>query len=213
MGPRRKSTLAGDFAYVSEKDRLARVVCSPRRWHLIGTATPVAGIPAGTIVGITGADDLVVGPSRTFPPTSTRRPSPSPPPRVGAVGADQGSAALLDGARRRRGLRQQPGQHAWSCGHIGRGGFSRAIRALRRPVGRRRFSTSPCARGWWASWPRRAERRSCSSTFRAEADSDFPHPGEPISARCTYGNGCPAACRPCRSSEGQLVSRSRVTST
>jgi len=137
----------------------------PRRW---------AGIPAGTIVGITGPMISSWRPSRTFPPTSTRRPSPFAAGRelVQLVQTKE-SGRVLDGARRRRGLRQQPGQHDRVVrSHSAAEDFSSYTSVAANPS-ETAFSTSPCARGWWASWPRRAERRSWLVYVRAEADSDF----------------------------------------
>jgi len=55
-------TLAGGVAYVSEKSGSLESFALAADGNLIGAATPVSGIPAGTIVGIAGADDLVVAP-------------------------------------------------------------------------------------------------------------------------------------------------------
>ena len=50
-------TLAGGFAYVSEKSGSLESFALAGDGNLGGAATPVGGIPAGTIVGIAGADD------------------------------------------------------------------------------------------------------------------------------------------------------------
>lgn len=55
-------TLAGGFAYVSEKTGSLEAFALGRDGSLIGSATAVAGVPAGVIVGIAGHDDLVVAP-------------------------------------------------------------------------------------------------------------------------------------------------------
>ncbi|HSR99341.1 MAG TPA: hypothetical protein VLM79_19955, partial [Kofleriaceae bacterium] len=55
-------TLAGGYAYVSEKSGSLEAFALGYDGGLAGKATAVDGIPAGTIVGITGLEDLVVSP-------------------------------------------------------------------------------------------------------------------------------------------------------
>jgi hypothetical protein len=55
-------TLAGGYAYVSEKSGSLQAFLLGRDGSIHSGATSVAGIPAGVIVGITGAGDLVVAP-------------------------------------------------------------------------------------------------------------------------------------------------------
>ena len=54
--------LAGGFAYVSEKNGSLEAFPLADDGNLAGSASPVAGIPAGVIVGITALLDLVVAP-------------------------------------------------------------------------------------------------------------------------------------------------------
>jgi hypothetical protein len=55
-------TLAGGFAYVSEKNGSLEAFSLGRDGNIRGHATPVTGVPAGVIVGITGVGDVVVAP-------------------------------------------------------------------------------------------------------------------------------------------------------
>jgi hypothetical protein len=55
-------TLAGGYAYVSEKSGSLEAFLLGHDGSFHSGATPVAGVPAGVIVGIAGARDLVVAP-------------------------------------------------------------------------------------------------------------------------------------------------------
>jgi len=55
-------TLTNRYAYVSEKNGSLEAFALGRDGSLVGNATAVSGIAPGTIVGITGTQDLVVAP-------------------------------------------------------------------------------------------------------------------------------------------------------
>jgi anti-sigma factor RsiW len=55
-------TLADGYAYVSEKNGSLEAFSLRRDGDIQGSATPVAGVPVGVIVGISGVGDLVVAP-------------------------------------------------------------------------------------------------------------------------------------------------------
>lgn len=136
-------TLAGDLAYVSEKSGSLESFALAGDGNLIGAATPVAGIPAGTIVGIAGADDLVVAPvahlATNFNQAAISVASGSEQiqlvqtKEVAAcwTAADDGEACVAN-----------PGSMTVSCGHIGRGGFTSYTSAAANPVGESVFDVS-----------------------------------------------------------------------
>ena len=136
-------TLAGGFAYVSEKSGSLESFALAADGNLIGAATPVADIPAGTIVGIAGADDLVVAPvahlATNFNQAAISVASGSQQiqlvqtKEVAACWAahDDGEACVAN-----------PGSMTVSCGHIGRGGFTSYTSAAANPVGESVFDLS-----------------------------------------------------------------------
>jgi len=129
-------TLAGDFAYVSEKSGSLESFALSGDGNLIGAATAVAGIPAGTIVGIAGADDLVVAPvahlatnfnqAAISVASGTEQVQYVQTKEVAACwAANDGDEACV----------ANPGSMTVSCGHIGRGGFTSYTSAAANPVG------------------------------------------------------------------------------
>jgi hypothetical protein len=128
--------LAGGFAYVSEKTGSLESFALADDGNLIGSATPVAGIPAGTIVGITGADDLVVAPIAHLATNFNEAAIPVaagselvqlvPTKELAAcwTAHDDGEVCVAN-----------PGSMTVSCGHIGRGGFTSYTSAAANPVG------------------------------------------------------------------------------
>jgi len=136
-------TLAGGFAYVSEKSGSLESFALSRDGNLIGAAAPVSGIPAGTIVGIAGADDLVVAPVAHL-----------------ATNANQAAVSVASGSEQIQLVQTKevaacwaahddgeacvanPGSMTVSCGHIGRGGFTSYTSAAANPVGESLFDVS-----------------------------------------------------------------------
>jgi len=118
-------TLAGDYAYVSEKNGSLEAFSLGRDGNIRGHATPVTGVPAGVIVGITGAGDLVVAPiahlatnanQSTIPVVSgTSVAQIVPTKEVAACWAanDNGEACITN-----------PGSMTVSCGHLGSEAFT-----------------------------------------------------------------------------------------
>jgi hypothetical protein len=133
-------TLAGGHAYVSEKSGSLEAFSLAANGNISSAATPVAGIPAGVIVGITGHDDLVVAPVAHL-----------------ASNADQSTIPVASGL----GLAQlvqtkevaacwaatgddevcvtNPGSMTVSCGHIGAGGFTSYTSVAANPAGEALF--------------------------------------------------------------------------
>jgi len=117
--------LAGGHAYVSEKAGSLEAFALRGDGNLDGAAQPVTGIPAGTIVGITGADDLIVSPvahlatnanQATVPVSSgTTRIQQVETKEVAAcwTASDDGEVCITN-----------PGSMTVSCGRIGPGGFT-----------------------------------------------------------------------------------------
>lgn len=129
-------TLADGHAYVAEKSGSLEAFLLSRDGDLIGPATPVAGVPAGTIVGITGARDLVVAPVAHLA-TSFNQAAISvvsgeaqaqlvPTKEVAAcwTNNDEGLVCVSN-----------PGSQTVSCGHLGAGGFDSYTSAAGDPAG------------------------------------------------------------------------------
>jgi hypothetical protein len=128
--------LAGDHAYVAEKAGSLEAFALGADGHLDGAGVPVAGIPAGTIVGITGADDLVVSPVAHLATNANQATVPvsSGSTQVQQVetkevaacwaASDDGEVCITN-----------PGSMTVSCGHIGAGGFTSYTGAAAHPVG------------------------------------------------------------------------------
>jgi hypothetical protein len=128
--------LAGGHAYVSEKAGSLEAFALRADGNLDGAGVPVAGIPAGTIVGITGADDLVVSPVAHLASNANQATVPvsSGSTRVQQVetkevaacwaASDDGEVCITN-----------PGSMTVSCGHIGAGGFTSYTSAAANPVG------------------------------------------------------------------------------
>ena len=117
-------TLAGNHAYVSEKSGSLEAISLGRDGSILGGATPVAGVPAGVIVGITGVGDLVVAPVAHLASNANQSTIPVvsglsavqivPTKEVAACWAanDGGEACVTN-----------PGSMTVSCGHLGSDGF------------------------------------------------------------------------------------------
>jgi hypothetical protein len=118
-------TLAGGHAYVSEKSGSLEVFSLAGDGNILGNATPVAGVPAGVIVGITGFEDLVVAPVAHLASNANQSTVPVvsglgtaqivPTKEVAACWAanDGGGEACIT----------NPGSMTVSCGHLGQDAF------------------------------------------------------------------------------------------
>ncbi len=118
-------TLAGGHAYVSEKSGSLEAFSLGRDGNIVGAATPVAGVPAGVIVGITGVGDLVVAPiahlasnanQSTIPVVSGLSVAQIVPTKEVAAcwAANDGDEACVT----------NPGSMTVSCGHLGSAAFT-----------------------------------------------------------------------------------------
>jgi hypothetical protein len=166
-------TLAGGFAYVSEKSGSLESFALAGDGNLIGAAAPVGGIPAGTIVGIAGADDLVVAPvahlATNFNQAAISVASGSEQiqlvqtKEVAAcwAGHDDGEACVAN-----------PGSMTISCGHIGRGGFTSYTSAAANPIGESVFDVS-MRKGLVGVMGTRNGAAVLLVYARSENDSDF----------------------------------------
>lgn len=128
--------LAGGHAYVSEKSGSIEAFALAANGNLEGAATPVTGIPAGTIVGITGLDDLVAAPVAHLAsnPNQAAVPVASGDTTVQLVATKEVAAcwaAYDDGEV----CITNPGTMTVSCGHFGPGGFTTYTGAAANPVG------------------------------------------------------------------------------
>jgi hypothetical protein len=129
-------TLAGDYAYVAEKAGSLEAFLLGRDGNIVGPATPVGGIPAGVIVGITGHDDLVVAPVAHLASNFAQAAIPVvagldqvqlvPTKEVAACWAanDDGEVCVSN-----------PGSMTVSCGRLTDGGFKSYTSAAANPVG------------------------------------------------------------------------------
>jgi len=166
-------TVGDDFAYVSEKNGSLESFALAANGNLNGAATPVAGIPAGTIVGIAGADDLVVAPvahlATNFNQAAISVASGSEQiqlvqtKEVAACWAahDDGEVCVAN-----------PGSMTVSCGHIGRGGFTSYTSAAANPVGDSVFDVS-MRKGLVGIMGTSSGAAILLVYARAENDSDF----------------------------------------
>ena len=118
-------TLAGAYAYVSERNGSLEAFSLGRDGNIRGHATPVAGVPAGAIVGITGVGDLVVAPIAHLASNSNQSSIPVangtsvtqivPTKEVAACwAASDGDEACVT----------NPGSMTVSCGHLGSEAFT-----------------------------------------------------------------------------------------
>ena len=118
-------TLAGGHAYVSEKSGSLEAFSLGLDGNIVGGATPVAGVPAGVIVGITGVGDLVVSPIAHLASNANQSTIPVvngvsvaqivPTKEVAACwAASDGDEACVT----------NPGSMTVSCGHLGSNAFA-----------------------------------------------------------------------------------------
>jgi hypothetical protein len=129
-------TLAGGHAYVAEKSGSLEAFALRGDGNLDGTATPVSGIPAGTIVGITGLEDLVVAPVAHLATDANQAAVPvaSGDTTVQLV-ATKEVAACWAASDSGEVCITNPGSMTVSCGHFGPGGFTTYTSAAANPVG------------------------------------------------------------------------------
>jgi hypothetical protein len=129
-------TLADGNAYVSEKGGTLEVFPLARDGRLAGGALPVAGIPAGVIVGITGLDDLVVAPVAHLASNAGQSEVPvaSGGETVQLVETKEVAAcwAANDGDEV---CVSNPGSMTISCGRFSPGGFKSYTGAAAHPAG------------------------------------------------------------------------------
>lgn len=128
--------LAGGYAYVSEKSGSLEAFTLGADGNLAGAATPVGGIPAGTIVGITGLEDLIVSPVAHLASNANQAAVPvsSGDTAVQLVATKEVAACWAandDGEV----CITNPGSMTVSCGHFGPGGFTSYTSAAANPVG------------------------------------------------------------------------------
>ncbi|HEX3757236.1 MAG TPA: hypothetical protein VHW23_00960 [Kofleriaceae bacterium] len=180
--------LAGGHAYVSEKTGSLEAFAL-RGDGSLGAAAPVAGIPAGTIVGITGADDLIVSPvahlatnanQATVPVASgTTKVQQVETKEVAACWAasDDGEVCITN-----------PGSMTVSCGRVGPGGFTSYTGTAASPAGESVFDLD-LRRGTVGILGVHDGARVLMVYARAEDDSDFLSPlGElPVGAAVATG--------------------------
>jgi hypothetical protein len=128
--------LAGGYAYVAEKS--GSLEAFALRWDggLAGAAAPVAGIPAGVIVGITGLEDLVVSPVAHLATNANQATVPisSGEAKVQQVETKEVAACWAandDGEV----CITNPGSMTVSCGRFGAGGFTSYTSTAANPVG------------------------------------------------------------------------------
>jgi hypothetical protein len=117
-------TLAGGYAYVSEKNGTLSAFVLGANGELHTAPTTVAGVPAGVIVGIAGRDDLVVAPIAHLATNANQA-------TVSVVGASEAIqivptkevAACWTAADADEVCISNPGSSTVSCGNFGPGGF------------------------------------------------------------------------------------------
>ena len=129
-------TLAGGNAYVSEKSGSLEYFVLARNGNIVGAATPVSGIPAGVIVGITGADDLVVAPVAHLAsnPGQAAVPVVYGGSQVQLVETKEVAACWTNNDDGEVCV-TNPGSMTVSCGRLGPGGFLSYTSAAANPVG------------------------------------------------------------------------------
>ena len=115
----------GGYAYVSEKSGSLEAFSLGRDGNIRGNATPVAGVPAGVIVGITAVGDLVVAPIAHL----ASNPNQSTVPVVSGLGVVQivptkEVAACWAANDDNEVCVTNPGSMTVSCGRLGSNAFT-----------------------------------------------------------------------------------------
>jgi hypothetical protein len=166
-------TLAGGYAYVSEKSGSLESFALADDGNLAGPATPVAGIPAGTIVGIAGVDDLVVAPVAHLASNFSQAAIPV------AFGNElvqlvqtKEVAACWTASGGNEVCVANPGSMTVSCGRVGPGGFTSYTSAAANPVGEAVFDLD-LRRGLVGVLATRAGSPMMLVYGRSDEDGDF----------------------------------------
>jgi len=128
--------LAGGHAYVSEKTGSLEAFRLRADGNLDGAGAPVAGIPAGAIVGITGLEDLIVSPVAHLATNANQSTIPvsSGDTEVQQVATKEVAACWAANDDDEVCI-TNPGSMTVSCGHFGPGGFESYTSAAANPVG------------------------------------------------------------------------------
>jgi hypothetical protein len=166
-------TLAGGYAYVSEKTGSLEAFALAADGALAGPGAAVAGIAAGTIVGITGHDDLVVAPiahlatdfnqAAITVANGTTEVQLVPTKEVAACWAASDDDEVCV---------SNPGSMTVSCGHLGAGGFKSFTSAAANADGDSVFDLD-LRHGLVAIQATRAGAPVLQTYARSERDSDF----------------------------------------
>lgn len=129
-------TLAGGYAYVSEKNGTLEAFAIARDGDLDAPGEPVAGVPAGAIVGITGLEDLVVAPVAHLASDANKATIPvASGSEVVQIVPTKEVAACWAAHHDDEVCITNPGSMTVSCGRFGPGGFHSYTSAAANPVG------------------------------------------------------------------------------
>ncbi len=166
-------TLAGCYAYVSEKSGSLEAFALASDGNITSPATPVAGIPAGVIVGITGVVDLVVAPIAHLAtnPGQSAIPVAYGDSLVQLVQTKE-VAACWTAHEDDVVCVANPGSMTVSCGHVGPGGFLSYTSAAANPVGESVFDLD-LRRGLVGILATQTGAPTMLIYSRAEDNSDF----------------------------------------
>jgi len=128
--------LAGGHAYVSEKSGSLEAFALRADGGFDGAGVPVAGVPAGVIVGITGLDDLIVSPVAHLATDANKATVPvsSGATEVQNVATKEVAACWAANDDDEVCI-TNPGSMTVSCGRFGPGGFESYTSAAANPVG------------------------------------------------------------------------------
>ncbi|HMG56146.1 MAG TPA: hypothetical protein VK601_21755 [Kofleriaceae bacterium] len=128
--------LAGGYAYVSEKTGTLEAFAIARDGDLDAPGAPVAGVPAGAIVGITGLEDLIVAPVAHLASDANRATVPVASGHdVVQIVPTKEVAACWAAHHDDEVCITNPGSMTVSCGKFGPGGFQSYTSAAANPVG------------------------------------------------------------------------------
>ena len=165
--------LAGSYAYVAEKSGSLEAFLLGRDGNIIGPATPVTGIAAGTIVGITGYDDLIVAPVAHLATSFNQAAIPVVNGTTGIqLVATKEVAACWTASEDGQVCVSNPGSMTVSCGRLGPGGFKSYTSAAANPQGDSVFDLD-LRNGLVGIQATRAGAPVLQTYARAEHDGDF----------------------------------------
>ena len=166
-------TLAGGYAYVAEKGGSLEAFPLAPDGSLLSPAAPVAGVLPGTIVGITGYDDLVVAPVAHLASNFNQAAVPVvsglievqvvPTKELAAcwTANDDGEVCVSN-----------PGSMTVSCGRLGPAGFKTFTSAAAAPLGEAVFDLD-VRDGMVGIQATRAGAPVLQTYARADDDGDF----------------------------------------